>query len=380
MDTEVGIVGVGTMGSMVMWQLARRGIPSIGFEQFGIGHDRSAAGGDTRIFRTAYKEGSEYVPILNEAYKQWLELENETDGNFLTLTNGIMIGNPESESMKNVIESIEKYNMECEILNYHEAKTRYPQHRLSPQEIMVIDKQAGFLRSQSAIMSAVSLAEEMGAHVYQHTKVDRIEDDTEGVTIFSDGKKYRFRKVIVCAGPWINKIFPEFQKQVEIRRLIGTWFSTSNIEKFSPDQFPVFMRDVDAGSIYGIPSIDKTMIKISLSAREVDKIKDPDNLERNNDFKDFSLISQIIRNCLPDLYSTPVRVNTYMEAYTKDKHPIIGIVPGYHNTYVLGGFSGHGFKMAPAIGKIAADILIDGKSQLSIEQFNPDRFTELNTI
>jgi sarcosine oxidase len=72
MQWDVGVIGLGTMGSMAMWQLARRGVSVIGFEQFGIGHDRSAAGGETRLFRTAYKEGAQYVPILKEAQRLFL--------------------------------------------------------------------------------------------------------------------------------------------------------------------------------------------------------------------------------------------------------------------------------------------------------------------
>ena len=56
MDAEVGIIGVGTMGSMAAWHLAKRDISVIGFEQFGIGHDRSAAGGESQIGRASCRE------------------------------------------------------------------------------------------------------------------------------------------------------------------------------------------------------------------------------------------------------------------------------------------------------------------------------------
>lgn len=52
---------------MTLWQLAKRGIQAVGFEQFGIAHDRSAAGGESRMFRTAYMEGADYVPLLKKS-------------------------------------------------------------------------------------------------------------------------------------------------------------------------------------------------------------------------------------------------------------------------------------------------------------------------
>ena len=51
LDAEVGVVGTGTMGSMTMWQLARRGVSVLGFEQFSLGHDRGAGAGETRQYR-----------------------------------------------------------------------------------------------------------------------------------------------------------------------------------------------------------------------------------------------------------------------------------------------------------------------------------------
>lgn len=59
---KVGVIGLGAIGSMALWQLAKRGVDVTGFEQFGIGHDRSGVGGESRLFRVAYKEGAQYVP------------------------------------------------------------------------------------------------------------------------------------------------------------------------------------------------------------------------------------------------------------------------------------------------------------------------------
>lgn len=103
MDAEVGIIGVGTMGSMAAWQLAKRDISVIGFEQFGIGHDRSAAGGESRLFRTAYMEGPEYVPLLFQARKLWRKLEEESGNSLLFLNGGLMIGEADSLEIKTIL-------------------------------------------------------------------------------------------------------------------------------------------------------------------------------------------------------------------------------------------------------------------------------------
>lgn len=68
---SVAVIGVGTMGSQVMHRLAADDVRVTGFERFEIGHERGAAGGETRIFRVAYKEGGSYVPLLREARAAW---------------------------------------------------------------------------------------------------------------------------------------------------------------------------------------------------------------------------------------------------------------------------------------------------------------------
>lgn len=147
-DADVGVIGIGTMGSMAVWQLARNEISVIGFEQFGIGHSRSSGGGETRLFRTAYKEGPEYVPLLHESLYQWRQLEKESGRELLTLNGGLTIGDPESDFIKISLKSTQQYSLDHEILDNQQAKDRYPQHYLLPNEIMVLDKMAGFIRPE----------------------------------------------------------------------------------------------------------------------------------------------------------------------------------------------------------------------------------------
>src|SRR5258708_31518490 len=62
-DADVGIVGLGSTGSMAAWRLARAGLSVHGFEQFGIAHDRGAAGGESRRFATHAMGDPRDVPL-----------------------------------------------------------------------------------------------------------------------------------------------------------------------------------------------------------------------------------------------------------------------------------------------------------------------------
>ncbi len=103
----MAIVGLGAMGALSAWRLAARGARVIGFERFRPGHDRGSAHGDTRIFRTAYFESPEYVPLLQRAHGLWRDLEHESGAELLTLTGGLAIGPPDGELVAGVLNSAE---------------------------------------------------------------------------------------------------------------------------------------------------------------------------------------------------------------------------------------------------------------------------------
>ncbi len=374
MDADVAVIGAGSTGSMALWQLARRGVPVIGFEQFGPGHDRGAAGGETRIFRTAYLEGAEYVPLLQEAYILWRELEQETGRRLLTLTGGLMIGDPQAQFMKNVLESIETFGLDHEILDEKAARSRYPQHRLLAGEVMVLDKMAGFLRPEYAVLTAAQRAEELGAVIHRHTRVQAIEPAVEHVRIRAEGKDYIVGKVVISAGPWTGKLLPGWEQWLRVQRLVMTWFATSNPQAFAPQNFPIFIRQTNNYDFSGFPTIEGCTLKVALNTG-YGKVKDPDELDLRVPPEDLSKIKGAVHRFLPDLIPEPLRVNAYMDAYTSDGHSVVDKAPGLPNTVLLCGFSGHGFKMAPVMGQIAADLILDGKTSFSISHLSANRLT-----
>ena len=375
MDADVAVVGIGAMGSMAIWQLAKRGISVLGFEQFGIGNDRTAAGGESRLFRTAYMEGKQYVPLLQKAKLLWKELEEETDTKLLTLNGGLMIGDPSTESIKNVLQSIEEFQLEHEIIQGEEASKRYPQFKLFPEEIMILDKNAGFIRPELAVIAAAYQAEGNGAKIHRYTKVEEIIPDSSGVTIVTEGESYRVRKALITTGAWTKKLLPTLEPTIEARRLVLTWFPANNINDFNPEKFPIFARMRKDFRLTGTPTLDGTMVKAS-NTKEPETVLEPNHMGRDVSVEELKEVSMSVQELMPSLIPDPVRASVYMDGYTKDNHSVVGEIPSLPNTVLMSGFSGHGFKMAPIFGKIAADLMIDGKTNQDIEHLRPDRMKE----
>ena len=62
------------------------------------------------------------------------------------------------------------------------------------------------------------------------------------------------------------------------------------------------------------------------------------------------------------------------DGYTDDDTGLLGTVPGMPGVVLAVGFSGHGFKMASALGAIAAELAVDGDSATDVSFMRPDRF------
>jgi sarcosine oxidase len=373
-DADVAVIGTGTMGSMSAWRLAEAGASVLAFEQFGIGHDRSAAGGETRIFRTAYLEGPEYVPILQRSQQLWRELEAASGRALLTATGALMIGRDGTDHMRNVLESVRRFGLAHEVLDRAELGRRYPQHVLADGEFAVLDSAAGVLRPEFAVIAATERAVAHGARVLAGTPVLEVAPDADGVTVRTADRSYRAGAAVLTAGPWTARLAPGYAGVVRPKRIIMTWFAAADPALFTPDRFPVFIRDYEGLDVFGIPSVDGGSVKVAL-ADPYGEIGQPEQLDHNVAPEVLAPAIEAVGRFFTGLHGYPHRVSAHMDGYTPDRHPVVGRLPGHPNVIVLGGFSGHGFKMSPAIGQIARDLVLDGKTELPTGHLRPDRFT-----
>ncbi len=378
-DGEVAIVGGGTMGAMALWRLASRGVKAVCFEQYSPGHDRGAAGGETRIFRTAYAKSSMYVPLLRESRELWQALEAESGRRLLGLTNSLAVGDGDSASMRTVSDSIERYGLPHEVLDADEFAARFPQHSLLDGDAVVLDHEGGYLRPDLALVAATRRAEELGGVVERYHRVEAVVPDQGGVTVRVDGTSRRFRTVVLAAGPWTGRFLPAAAPFLTVKRPTQAWFAARDPEQWKPENSPPLTRmsgleGTAINGAYVLPSIDGVAVKLGLAHANHELVEDPDQLDRTFTFAQIEQLREVAERIVPGVYPDPIRLAAYVEAYTPDGHPLVGKVPGTENVVLLCGFSGHGFKLSPAFGDIAADFVIDGLTPRPIDYLSPGRY------
>lgn len=354
MDGKLAVIGLGSIGSMALWQASRLTQDVVGFEAQAPAHARSAVGGDTRLFRMHYRGVPDYYPILKRSRDLWAELEADTGQNILTRCGGLSIGTAGGPYISKLLEITRTNGAKHEILSREDMAERYPQHNLRDDDIAVFDPNAGALRTDRAVTSAVQAAEANGATVHINTPIESITETADGVLITSGEQSWTFENVIVSSGGWSQRLMPDYLKAAtEPNRCFLTWFVARNPLEFCPEKFPIFIRISGDRSMYGAPAVDGATVKATLDGRGA-PADHADAVLRELTPAEIQETTETVTEFFPGLVPNIVRSDAFPDLFTVDGNPLMGYLNDQSKIYFATGFSGQGFKMATGYGEIAA--------------------------
>lgn len=374
MDGKLAVIGLGSIGSMALWQASRLSDAVVGFEAHSPAHGRSAVGGDTRLFRMLYRGNPGYYPILERSRALWAELEAETGQDILTRCGGLSIGTKDGPYLTALLETTAVNGADHVILSREELAERYPQHNLRPDDIAVYDPNAGALRTDRAVTAAIDAAQSNGATINPNTPIDSITETSDGVIITSGEKSWTFGNAIIASGGWSRRLMPGYLKTAtEIRRNYLTWFVARDAAQFSPEKFPVFIRISGNRSMYGAPAVDGVTVKATLDGRSSPTAQ-ADSVPRELAPAEIAETTETVAEFFPGLFPNIVRSDGFPDLYTTDGHPLLGWLTECSRIYCATGFSGAGFKNATGFGEIAAHEAIGKRTFEGLDFVRPERF------
>lgn len=372
MDGRVAVVGTGTLGSMALWRMSLHTPDVVGFDARYPAHDRTASGGDTRLFRVAYREGAQYSRLLYRSEALLRELNDSGVPAFLQV-GGLTIGSREGALVNELIASADSAGTAYTVLSRAEMRDRYPQHTLLSDEVAVHDPLAGAIRTDEAVLGATRLAEANGATIMRSTGITAIEPHDNHVLIRSADRSWTFERVVIAAGAWSRELLPSsFADLLTPMQVSLTWFAAREPELFAPQRFPIFMRESEGVRIYGAPSVDNATVKISGVTQPI-AVSDAGELRRTPSESELTAINGAVARYFTGLYPYCVRADAYPDLYSEGMVPLIGWLPGMKNVYAATGFSGRGFKMAPAVAESLAREVLFGESEPDVAFASPSR-------
>ena len=165
------VVGVGSMGSATVYQLARRGQRVLGLEQFDIPHDLGSSHGFTRIIRMAYPEGAGYVPLLRRAYELWRDLETWSGERLLFVTGCIDAGRPDSATVRGSLATCRQFALEHQTFDAGSLHKKFPGYRLAEDMTAVLQPDGGLLLPERCIVNYAKASQNLGAEIHSRERV-----------------------------------------------------------------------------------------------------------------------------------------------------------------------------------------------------------------
>ncbi|MBA3963415.1 MAG: N-methyl-L-tryptophan oxidase [Chthoniobacterales bacterium] len=372
MTYDVAVVGLGGIGSAIFAHCAARGAKTIGLEQFGAAHDLGSSHGKSRMIRKAYFEDPAYVPLLLRAYDLWRELEKESGEELLTMTGLLMVGEESAPIVSGARHAASAHGLSLQVLTPREIQRRYPTLQLLPNEIGVFEPDGGVLAPERAIAAYLRAAARSGAEIRCESGVSGWEAKADAFEICLTSKaRLTTKSLILAQGPWFSDALGV---PLRVQRNVQAWFTPST-PAYAAGRFPPFLieRANFPAPLYGFPDFGDG-IKAAFHAHGT--IGEVGQLDREiNQQRDIAPIIAAMEKWMPGATATFRAAKPCPYTLTPDGHFVIDRHPEHKRVILCGGFSGHGFKFAPVIGEIAADLALDGGSRHEIDFLSPRRFS-----
>lgn len=368
---DVIILGGGGMGSATAYELARRGRTVLLLEQFAFGHVQGSSHGQTRIIRRAYYEDPAYVPLVQRAFERWYDLEQQVGRHLLTECGCLNIGPPNGEIVLGVQASAREHRLPISLFGAKAIRAQFPAFVFDEPYVGVLEREAGFLYVDDCVRAHLDAAAQCGATLHSEEPVLRWHAEANRVQVHTTETSYEANSLVITAGAWAGPLLAEHGTCLRVLRQVPMWFQTTNDGHFRRDRFPAFIADTPQGHYYGLPMIDQKGVKVARHYGAAELLS-PDGIDRVPTKADVEPVEAFLRQHMPVVGSLQ-HAEVCLYTLTPDRHFIIDRHPEHPNVVVAAGFSGHGFKFAPVVGEVLADLVLTGVTDWNISRFSMQR-------
>jgi len=376
------IVGLGTAGSATCMTLARRGFKVLGIDKHRPPHNLGSHHGASRSVRRAYLEGTSYVPMALRSWDLWQGLEKDSGKELLVKTGNLTIGPAECPAVSGFLASAQAYEIPHDCLTAAEVSKRWPQ--LSPPAPYVagLEREAGIVFPELSIATFLTEAAKAGADLIVGEPVERWTEIKNSVLVYTARNTYEAGRLLISAGAWTNRLLDLPDSPLSAKRVPVHWVEVPEDRHFHLGQFPVNFWQIPVenhqGSpqryreFYTLPAIGSVSRIKAAFHNELDDC-DPATLIREVSQVEIDKITAVISEFLPGLQEYPITSEVCLYTMTPDGHFYLGKIPESNHVFGVA-LAGHGFKFAPVLGELLADLILDIHPSVDINMFSPHRF------
>lgn len=351
----MAVVGAGAMGSAAALSLARRNARVVLLDRYDEGHTRGASHGAVRIFRLSYPD-ADYVRLAQRALPAWRRLE-EAAGEPLLVTTGGLDSGPVAAACG---QALREAGVRHEWLSQGAAADRFPMFDFDGLDRVMFQPDGGVALADRTVAAQRRLARERGVDIRPHTTVIAVRPSSQGTVVETDAGEIHAGVVVATPGPWAGGLLPLLVgHDVPIRATLQM------VAHFAPvpadgtgvtgevDSMPTFVEWVGPTIVhYAVPPLDVAP-GVKMGDHDAGPVVDPSDGPFEVDYARLTPVAAYAARRIPAVVPEVIAAETCLYSLTPDEDFVLDRVG---DVVVGAGFSGHGFKFAPLVGEILADL------------------------
>lgn len=368
---DVLIIGGGVHGASLAFHLAQRGVKTTVLEKKFIA--AGATGRSSGLVRMHYdvRQDSELAWVSFQYFRNWRERVGGECG--FTCTGFIQLVAPEyMDTLKANVEMHQGIGIPVLLIAAEDVKRLAPTFAVDDVELAAYEPESGYAMPSDTANAFMSAAKEKGARLVQDCAVTNLLITGSRIRgVQTSRGEFSAPIVVNAAGAWAGQL----NALAGLELPYDTWRHDTMFVTRPREVGPIHPTVIDfANEMYFRPEGSLTLVGLE-DGNPLGESPDTDTDHARKGFVERG-IERICKR-IPIMEGGSVHsAHGGYDGITPDQHPMLGAA-GPEGFYLDCGFSGTGFKIAPAVGLCMSELILDGCAKtVDLSIYAPQRFTE----
>ncbi len=368
---DVLIIGAGVQGASLAFHLVQRGLKPIILEKKFIA--AGATGRSSGLIRMHYdvRQDSELAWESFRYFRNWKEMVGGDSG--FTRTGFIQLVAPaDKETLKANVAMHQEVGIPSLLIKADDVKRLAPSFAADDIELAAYEPESGYAMPSDTANAFINAAREKGARLVQDCAVNGVlVKGGKVIGVSTTQGEFSAPIVVNAAGAWAGKV----NAMAGLDLPYDTWRHDTMFVAHPPHVEPHHPTVIDfANEMYFRPEGGLTLVGLE-DGNPLGESPDSDTDHARQGFVERAIDRICKRIPIMENGSLHSAHGGY-DGITPDQHPMLGQA-GPDGFYLDCGFSGTGFKTAPAVGQCMSELILDGKAKtVDISIYAPQRFAE----
>lgn len=372
---DILIIGGGIYGITAAVELAQRKYNVGLINPDTIPHHMAASTDVTKAVRMEYGSDKEYFKMVEMSIEKWHSWNDFFNEKLYNEVGFLMLCKNKIESEKHTFEKHSYQNLleagySPDRLDAKGISERFPAVNTAEYVDANFNSKAGYADSALTVQKLADYARSLGVMIHEGQTAAGFKVSNGRLTAVKtkEGETFQCGHALVAAGAHTPILLPELQPYMKSTGHPVFWLKPKNPVNFIPPRFSVFTADISNSGWYGFPFLQKQGI-VKIAKHSNGTPVHPENDDRQITDAEVADMRSFVKMTFPELTEAPLvftRKCLYID--TLDGHFWIDNHPDIKGLSVSTGGSGHGLKMAPLLGAMAAD-MIERKSHMFSERY-----------